>query len=97
LSKFTKFSNFSVLYGTYCTAVYACVLFQFPAVTCPVTLEKRYHGILSAKLVNFMEVCVCVLSKINWKWQWTAVAEEEATITFCPRSVSYVATECRRC
>jgi len=60
LAKFTKFSKFSFLYYTYCTAVSACVLFQFPAVTCPVTLEKRYHGILSAKLVNFMEVCVCV-------------------------------------
>ena len=44
--------------------LFVCVYesFQFPAVTCPVTLQKRYHGVLNAKLINFMEVCMMSLS-----------------------------------
>ena len=51
-----------------------CELFQFPAVTCPVTLQKRYHGVLSGKLIDLMEVCImslsirqtCVYDQMSW-------------------------------
>lgn len=47
-----KLSNINRIYAVNIFFIY----FQFPSVVRPQTLPKRYHGILSGVLIDFMEV-----------------------------------------
>jgi len=65
-----------------------CELFQFPAVTCPVTLQKRYHGVLSGKLIDLMEVCIMSLSV------WQTCVYDQMSWTRCTVKVVLTWTHC---